>query len=55
VAPELAAQLDSLYDFVQHQILQATLRNSASEVVPAIDVLERLLSAWREIAKQGTP
>ena len=55
VAPELAAQLASLYDFVQHQILQATLRNSASEVVPAIDVLERLLSAWREIAKQGTP
>ena len=51
----IAAQLDSLYDFVQHQILQATLRNSASEVVPAIDVLERLLSAWREIAKQGTP
>ena len=55
VAPEIAGQLDRLYDFVQHQILQATLRNSASEVAPAIDVLQRLLSAWKEIAKQGTP
>lgn len=54
-APEIAARLDGLYDFVQHRITVATVQGAASEVVPAIDVLERLLSGWREIAKGGTP
>ena len=53
-APEVAGQLDSLYDFVQHQITEATVRGAASEVLPAISVLERLASAWKEIQK-GTP
>jgi flagellar protein FliS len=52
-APEIAGKLDGLYDFVQHRITEATIKNAASEVVPAIDVMERLLSGWREIAHGG--
>lgn len=54
-APDVAGQLDGLYDFVQHQITEATVRGAASEVEPAIRVLESLGSAWREIAQKGTP
>lgn len=49
-APEVAGQLDGLYDFVQHRITEATVHGAASEVEPAITVLERLVSGWREIA-----
>lgn len=50
-APEIAGQLSSLYDFILHRISEATMKNDATLVAPAIDVLMSLRSAWAEIAK----
>jgi flagellar protein FliS len=49
-APEMAENLARLYDFVLRTIVDATSRNDAKVVEPAIAVLEKLASAWREIA-----
>lgn len=54
-APEIAGRLDGLYEFVQHRITEATIRGRAAEVTPGIEVMERLLSAWREVAKGTNP
>lgn len=51
-APEMSAQLDRLYDFVLHRISMATLENDANHVLPAVPILETLLSAWLEIARR---
>jgi flagellar protein FliS len=50
-APDLCDQLDSLYDFVLHQITEANVKNDASMVEPAIEVLQTLRAAWGEIAE----
>jgi len=52
-APEMAAELTRLYDFVLRCIGDATAKADPSLVLPAIDVLERLRSAWSELAKRG--
>lgn len=49
-APEMADNLARLYDFVLRTITEATTKNDATLVQPAIDVLEKLATAWREIA-----
>lgn len=49
----VAAELDALYDFTLDRVARATLENDAGAVEPAITVLERLLSGWREIARRG--
>ena len=51
-APELCDQLDSLYDFVLHQITEANVKNESSMVEPAVNVLITLRDAWQEIAEQ---
>lgn len=51
-APELCAQLDGLYDFVLHRITQANLSADASLVLPAINVMEQLASAWAELERR---
>ena len=51
-APELCDQLDSLYDFVLHQITEANVKNESSMVEPAVNVLITLRYAWQEIAEQ---
>ena len=38
-APELCDQLDSLYDFVLHQIVEANLKNKMELVEPAVNVM----------------
>lgn len=52
-APELCAQLDSLYEFGLHCISTATLQNRAREVEPVIPVLLNLLSAWQELSRKA--
>jgi flagellar protein FliS len=53
-APEMAAELTRLYDFVLRAISDATAKADPSLVLPAIDVLDRLRSAWSEIARRGS-
>ncbi len=48
-APDLCAQLASLYDFSLARISEATVRGDATHVQPVIDVLDKLLSAWKQI------
>ena len=50
-APELCDQLDSLYDFVLHQITEANVKNDPTMVEPAINVLTTLRGAWGEIGE----
>ena len=50
----VAVELDALYDFVLDRIVLATRVGDAGEVEPAIAVLERLASGWRELARRGT-
>jgi len=50
-APELCDQLDSLYDFVLHQITEANIKNDPTMIDPAINVLATLRGAWGEIAE----
>ncbi len=52
-APELAAELDRLYDFVLHQITEANVKNDAVQLKPAIEVMEQLESAWVVLARRG--
>jgi flagellar protein FliS len=51
-APELCDQLDSLYDFVLHQIVEANLKNKVELVEPAVNVMKTLRDAWGEIAEK---
>lgn len=53
-APEMSAELTRLYDYVLGCIGAATAKADPTLVLPAIDVLDRLRSAWSEIARRGT-
>ncbi len=53
-APELSAQLESLYEFVIERINAATRAGDATLVEPAIRVLASLHDAWAEIATRST-
>ena len=52
-APELCAQLSSLYDFVLHQISKANLEKDADALGPAVRVLRELRSAWAALSAEG--
>lgn len=52
-APELCENLDRLYEFVLFRITEANRKGEASQLDPAIRVLEELRSAWAEVAKQS--
>lgn len=49
VAPELAADLDSLYAFVQTEISEATITQDTKHIDAATQVLNRLLEGWMGI------
>ena len=51
-APELAAKLEALYDFVLDRIVRANSACDASLLAPARAVLEELLVAWIEVASK---
>lgn len=48
-APDLAAQLNSLYLFVESQIREAFLERTAAPLRSAREVLSTLLDAWQAI------
>ncbi|MCA9608678.1 MAG: flagellar export chaperone FliS [Myxococcales bacterium] len=54
-APELSDELDRLYDFVLHRIGEANVQADVNLLVPAIEVLQTLESAWAEIATRSAP
>lgn len=51
-APELCAQLHSLYDFVLDQITTANLKQETKPIDDAMKILAELRSAWSELAEQ---
>jgi flagellar secretion chaperone FliS len=51
-APELSAQLFSLYDFCLGRITQAVVSGEDKPVAEAIGVLENLRGAWAELARR---
>ena len=51
-APELAAQLDALYDFVLDRITQGNLRQDPEPLAEAEKVLIELLEGWRAVRDQ---
>ncbi|MEM6960124.1 MAG: flagellar export chaperone FliS [Myxococcota bacterium] len=52
-APEIAEQLDRLYDFVLHRIGVANFKNDANSIDEAALVMDTLRGAWVEIAQSG--
>ena len=49
---EIARNLRGLYGFVWDRLLEANLSGRVEAVDEAVDVLERLLGAWQEIASR---
>lgn len=49
-APEICAQLESLYDFVLHRITKAHLRSELESIDDAVRVLRPLRDTWAEVA-----
>ncbi len=49
-APDLVAELDRLYEFVLDCINEANHRADRTKLEPAISVLEKLRSAWAQLA-----
>ena len=47
--PEVAEQLDKLYDFCEAQLAKATLENSTEPISSVSQVLRTLLEAWNQI------
>ncbi len=48
-APDLAAQLDALYDFVLDRITQGTIEQNPERLAEAEKVLIDLLEAWQAV------
>jgi flagellar protein FliS len=48
-APELTAQLDSLYDFVQTEMSEAVIDCDPTHIESALSVMLTLSEAWNEI------
>lgn len=49
---ELAANLDSLYDYMQRQLFRASVDNDSATVNEVRDLLETLKEAWLAIADE---
>ncbi len=50
-AGPIAAQLDSLYDFVLSRLVDGNIKHSAESTGEAITILRGLLEAWQAIAR----
>jgi len=48
VAPELASNLDKLYNYLIEELTQANISNDVKPVANVLNVLETLYSAWSE-------
>ena len=53
VAPELVERLTQLYEYVEHELLQASTYNDPSHLDHARRVLDRLVGAWEQLADTG--
>ena len=51
-APELCENLDRLYEYVLFQITEANAKSDASQIYPAIRVMNELRGAWDQVAKE---
>ncbi len=51
-APELAAQLDALYDFVLDRITRGNLHQDPEPLAEAEKILIELLEGWRAVRDQ---
>ncbi len=54
VDPEMTANLDSLYDYMQRRLLEANLRNDVALVDEVSDLLQTIKAAWDEISPQAS-
>ncbi len=54
VDPEMTANLDSLYDYMQRRLLEANLRNDVTLVDEVSDLLQTIKAAWDEISPQAS-
>jgi len=54
-APELCAELESLYNFVLHELTQANIQSDAARLAGPINVLQTLREAWSGIATGAAP
>ncbi len=54
VDPEMTANLDSLYDYMQRRLLEANLRNDVALVDEVSDLLQTIKAAWDEITPQAS-
>jgi len=50
---ELAANLEALYDYMLHELVQANLNKDAERVKNVEDMMMKLLKSWQEAAKQA--
>jgi len=48
VAPELASNLDKLYNYIIEELTQANISNDVNLISNVLNVLETLYSAWQE-------
>ncbi|HKK70103.1 MAG TPA: flagellar export chaperone FliS [Candidatus Krumholzibacteria bacterium] len=53
VAPELVGRLALLYEYVEHELLQASTYNRSSHLENCLRVLGRLARSWEELAEQN--
>lgn len=50
-APEIARNLDRIYDFTRDRLVRANLKNDAKLLHEAMGPINTLLSAWVEVSK----
>ncbi|EOF7239226.1 flagellar export chaperone FliS [Enterobacter roggenkampii] len=49
VGGDLAANLDSLYDYMTRRLLQANLHNDINVINEVVELLNNIADAWKEI------
>lgn len=49
VGSDLAANLDSLYDYMTRRLLQANLHNDINAINEVVELLNNIADAWKEI------
>lgn len=52
-APEIAANLERLYEFVQERLVRANIENQTQPLIQALRVLKTLHSAWVEVSQKS--
>ena len=51
-APELAGNLDRLYDFIQDRLQAANIKNDVTPLDEAVKITETLREGWKELQKR---